>query len=323
MPRCQKEGLDYFPLDVNFFSDKKIKILKARYGVDGVTLYLYLLCEIYRAGYYIRLDDDSIFILSDDLNMSADKVKQVLNFLLERSLFERTLFQSDKVLTSAGIQKRFQLAVKERAKKNPIQIKGFWLLNEKETEPFIQVNPSRNNSGNYEDISRKNESHSPELSLKESKGKKSIIKHRQEPEKAPIPDDPKYASDSFEMQCVEALIKSCLETYTGSKVPESRKDKEKWADEIERMKRIDKRTEEEIQSALEYAITSPFWKSNIRSAGKFREKFEILIVQKNSRGKDTQIKDKNRFHNFDQRKDVDYETMMWKAVREGGGISGA
>ena len=99
MPRPQKNGLDYFPLDVTFFSDPKIKILKARYGVDGVSIYLYLLCEIYRAGYYLRFSDDSIYIRSSDLAMSAEKVTQVLNFLLERSLFDNTLFQSDKVLT--------------------------------------------------------------------------------------------------------------------------------------------------------------------------------------------------------------------------------
>ena len=67
MPRPQKAGIDYFPLDVNFFADKKVKILKARYGADGVAIYLYLLCEIYRAGYYIKFDDDALFITSDDL----------------------------------------------------------------------------------------------------------------------------------------------------------------------------------------------------------------------------------------------------------------
>lgn len=124
MSRPPKAGIDYFPLDVDFFTDKKIRILKARYGADGIAIYLYLLCEIYRAGYYIRFDDDMLFILSNDLGMSPDKVKQVLKFLLERSLLDSTLFQSDTILTSAGIQKRFQLAVKERARKKPIEVKA-------------------------------------------------------------------------------------------------------------------------------------------------------------------------------------------------------
>ena len=127
MARPRKEGMAYFSFDVDFFSNKKIKILKARYGSDGITIFLYLLCEIYKNGYYLKIDDDFEFIISDDLNMDCNKVKQVLNFLLERSLFDNKLFQSDKVLTSAGIQKRFQLAVKSRASKNPITIKDFWI----------------------------------------------------------------------------------------------------------------------------------------------------------------------------------------------------
>ena len=95
MPRPQKAGIDYFPLDVNFFSaDNRIKILKARFGADGITIFIYLLCEIYRAGYFMRFDEDALFVVSDDLSMSSDKVKQVLNFLLERSLFDNILFQT-------------------------------------------------------------------------------------------------------------------------------------------------------------------------------------------------------------------------------------
>lgn len=190
MPRPQKAGIDYFPLDVNFFADKKVKILKARYGADGVAIYLYLLCEIYRAGYYIKFDDDALFITSDDLGMSPDKVKQVLKFLLERSLFNDTLFQSDTILTSAGIQKRFQLAVKERAKKNPIEIKGFWLLDEAETESFIKVNPSLNFSRKNDSNSRKNPDKSQEESLKESKVKKSKEKESKGNISCTQPDKP-------------------------------------------------------------------------------------------------------------------------------------
>ena len=173
MSRPQKEGIDYFPFDIDFFSDPKIKILKARYGVDGIAIYMYLLCEIYRSGYYIRFNEDSQYLISDDLKMSPDKVMQVLKFLLERSLFDNKLFQSDAVLTSTGIQKRFQLAVKERAKKNPIQVEGFWILPEEKTEPFIKVNSFINKSGNNEDYSGKNSDTSRELSLKESKVKES------------------------------------------------------------------------------------------------------------------------------------------------------
>lgn len=171
----RKEGNKFFSLDVDFFSDKKIKILKARYGADGITLYIYLLCEIYKNGFYLRIDEDFEFIVSDDLNMNSDKVKQVLNFLLERSLFDNTLFQSDKVLTSAGIQERYQLMVKSRAVKNPITIERYWLLSEEETETFIKVNSFLNNSKNKEDNSKKNNLNSENNDIKEKKGKEKNI----------------------------------------------------------------------------------------------------------------------------------------------------
>ena len=174
MARQKKQGIDYFSLDCDFFSDRKIKILKSRYGADGITIFIYLLCEIYRNGYYIIVDDDFYYIVSDDLNMNSDKVKQVLTFLLERSMFDKQLFQSDAVLTSAGIQKRFQLAVKTRAKKNPIKVDRFWLLNEEETEPFIKVTHFEDNSENNTDNSKKNNDNSREESIKESKVNKNI-----------------------------------------------------------------------------------------------------------------------------------------------------
>ena len=171
MPRPRKNGLDYFPLDVDFLDDPKIKILKARYGRDGIVFYIYLLCEIYKQGYYLKVDDDFEYIISDDLKIDQNKAKQVLNFLLSRSLFDNTLFQSDKVLTSAGIQKRFQLAVKERARKNPIEVGRYWLLKEKDTEPFIKCTHFSDLSKKKESYSRNNDCNSTEKSLKKSKVK--------------------------------------------------------------------------------------------------------------------------------------------------------
>ena len=174
LARPKKNGLSYFPLDVDFFEDPKIKILRARYGRDGIVFYIYLLCEIYKQGYYIQVDDDFEYIISDDLKMDQNKAKQVLNFLLSRSLFDNTLFQSDKVLTSAGIQRRFQLAVKERARKNPIEVGRFWLLKKGETEPFIKCALFEGSSGKVEGFSGKNGGNSVEESLKKSKVNKSI-----------------------------------------------------------------------------------------------------------------------------------------------------
>ena len=111
-----------------------------------------------------------------------------------------------------------------------------------------------------------------------------------------------FPDGSFEIRCVDMLIGSCLKSFPNSKVPGTLAEKQKWAIEIDRMKRLDGRTEGEILQALYYAITDPFWQTNIRSAKKFREKFETLLVQ--SIGKRDKAKDFSHFrqnhYDFDQ-----------------------
>lgn len=79
MARPKLKGLLYFPLDIDFFEDNSIRIVRARYKSDGVIIYLYLLTQIYREGYYITTDDDFWYIVSSELGIDLNKVKQVLN----------------------------------------------------------------------------------------------------------------------------------------------------------------------------------------------------------------------------------------------------
>lgn len=171
MARPRLKGLLYFPFDIDFFEDNKIRILKARYKSDGVLIYLFLLCEIYREGYYIKVDDDFEYIISDELGIDQNKVKQVLNFLLKRSLFDNTLFSLDKVLTSAGIQRRYQLGIKERMRKSrtPLEVGRYWLLNEEDTEPFIKCTLFEDNPGKHRVFSGKNSLNSENNDTKKSK----------------------------------------------------------------------------------------------------------------------------------------------------------
>ena len=184
MARPQKEGLEYFSLDVDFFSDRKVKILKGRFGADGITYYLYLLCEIYKGhGYYLEVDEDFDYITSSELGMSPEKIGQMRKFLLERTLFDNKLFQSDTILTSTSIQRRFQLAVKSRASKNPVVVNPkFWLLSKEETQSFIKMHPILNNSEKKPDYSQKNPEDSENNAIKKRKENVVVVvvKEREE-----------------------------------------------------------------------------------------------------------------------------------------------
>lgn len=296
MPRPQKDGLDYFPLDVTFFTDPKIKILKARYGVDGIAVYVYLLCEIYRVGYYLQLNEDSIYIFSDDLKMSPEKVMQVLNFLLERSLFDNKLFQSDKVLTSAGIQKRFQLAVKERAKKNPVNAEGFWLLPPDKTEPFIKVHPHADNSGKNEDNSGKNNDSSQEESLKKSKEKESKE------------NKSKYISPEVQSTPGRTMYELVLLNGDKHLVYEA---------EIEKYRSLYPAVdvEQEFRKMIGWLDSHPKNRKTVRGIGKFINGW-LCRAQDSARPiQPEKEKSGNRFNNFPQR-EHDYENMIWNDMRK-------
>lgn len=177
MARPKKIGLDYFPFDVDFFSDKKIKRLRASYGVDGVAVYLYLLCEIYRNGYYVEYDDDLILDISDELNISTNALKQILNYLFSRSLLvmkESKLADPVKVITASSVQRRYQ-AAKKGAKRDIDVAAEFWVLKNEETESFIKVRLEKNFSENNDSFSENNSCKSQNNHTKESKGKESKV----------------------------------------------------------------------------------------------------------------------------------------------------
>lgn len=183
MSRTQSQGIEYFPFAVDFFTDNKVKILKARYGADGIAIYMYILCCIYREGYYTKVNDDFIFIISDDLHISSETVQQVMTFLLKRSMFNEQLFKSDAILTSDGIQERWQIAVAKRAQKTPIKVSDYWLLNEADTKPYIKVAHFSDSSAKNTFTSAKkalNSANYPQSKVKESKEEKIYKKESTE-----------------------------------------------------------------------------------------------------------------------------------------------
>lgn len=140
MARPIKKGLSYFPFDVDIFKDVKIRILMANYGANGVLLYIYLLTAIYNNGYYIKCNEDLLYVASADLGVSPQKAREIIQFCCKRSLFDDDLFRNRQALSSVGIQRRYQEMVKARAVKKTVKVQGkLWLLDCDETKNFIMV----------------------------------------------------------------------------------------------------------------------------------------------------------------------------------------
>nr|DAH03873.1 MAG TPA: protein of unknown function DUF4373 [Caudoviricetes sp.] len=107
MGRNRKLGLDYFSMDVDFFQDIRIRKLIKYQGGKAVTVYALLLCIIYKQGYYVRWDDELPFIISEQTGFEEAYIQEVFKCCLIVGLFSKKLYDSDKVITSKGIQERW------------------------------------------------------------------------------------------------------------------------------------------------------------------------------------------------------------------------
>ncbi len=129
MARPLKDGVDYFPLDVGFLADDKVKFLRWEFGAKGVVVWMVLMCRIYgENGYYIAWADDSCFMMSDGVGCGCtpEFVGEVVQGCLRRSLFDQGVYKAFGVLTSHGIQQRY---IRMISKRDEIRmIKDYFLL---------------------------------------------------------------------------------------------------------------------------------------------------------------------------------------------------
>ena len=119
MGRPTKQGIDYFPLDVGFFTDLKIRKISRACGSQSSSILICLLCNIYRNnGYYIVWDKDMPFVIADEVGVSEGAVNEVVIKAVQVGFFNEELFNKFNILTSNGIQKRYILATYQRKERS-------------------------------------------------------------------------------------------------------------------------------------------------------------------------------------------------------------
>lgn len=180
-----QEGIDYFPLDTGFLRDKKVLLIKGKYGAKGILILIHILSRIYEEhGYYIKWDDDDCFLSADAMGsgISPELTTQVVNECVVRSMFDEQLYNEFGILTSHGIQKRFVRAAKKR--ENIEFVEEYFLLdssNQKDIPKGI-LNKVTFLSSRVSGISKKVSGDSKKVSVrtqskvKESKVQESIVK---------------------------------------------------------------------------------------------------------------------------------------------------
>ena len=309
-----KEGITYFPLDCHL--DEKFDLIEAEYGLKAFSVVVKLFQRIYGGhGYYCEWNEDIALLFARQKCLSSSDagnnlIADIVAASIRRGIFSKELYEKYGVLTSRGIQKRYlDIVYKRKAVKME---KAYLLLSDAEIKGNVVL------IDHSDDRMIKNDVRIEQSKVKQSKKNTNVffVANGEPPATPPrklIPED------SFEMRCVNCLIDALVKNMPGAKVPKTAAERQKWAVEIEKMKRIDKRSEEEIQEALNYAVTAPFWKTNIRSTGKFRKQFETLLLQSRQRTDRNrqQAAPKNRFHNLEEH-GYDYDKMVWDMANRSG-----
>lgn len=183
MARPTKTGLDYYPMDVGFLRDKKVRLLRSEFGASSVLFVLYVLGKVYEGdGYFLAWDKDELLLAADELRETPTYISEVLQGCLKRSIFDERVFQAFDVLTSAGIQRRYLRGCEKR---DGIAIfNEYWLLNissKSDVPASIRAKLALVSlTGGNNDVNSPGNSETspgnPQSKVKESKGKESRVK---------------------------------------------------------------------------------------------------------------------------------------------------
>ena len=110
------DGINYFPVGVNFMEENAMEVIEAKYGIKGSAIVLKLLCKIYKEGYFIRWDEEQCLIFANKAGreVQAAEVQGIIEILFIKGIMDKNSYLENGILTSENIQKVWMEATKRR-----------------------------------------------------------------------------------------------------------------------------------------------------------------------------------------------------------------
>ena len=131
MARISKPGLDYFPLDVNFLQDRKVRRISCRHHAAGIAALTSLLCLIYKEkGYYILWNKDTLFDIAQEACCGEEEMQAIIDDCLSVGLFDDLIYKEYGVLTSQAIQEQYHKIITDSRRKYKLPLEHFWIIKE-------------------------------------------------------------------------------------------------------------------------------------------------------------------------------------------------
>ena len=260
MGRHTKQTVEYFPHYVNH--GKTLHILQHLYGNDGYAFF-YKLLEVLgdsEGHFYDCRDEISKEYLASKTHLSWISGAEILNKLNLMGIIDAELWDLGIIWMDSFVE-----SVKDAYRKRSVSVPE-----KPQASSFLPPEMQ------HDDISTAGST--------QSKVKESIVNNKPSPapETAPVIDQTETVITTTMAEAIplaQLMYDSILIIDPKFKTPKL----SKWADEIEKLIRIDCRSPGEIKSVIEWVYQDSFWRGNILSGGKLREKYTQLLAKMQSK----------------------------------------
>jgi phosphotransferase system IIB component len=217
MARPQKQGLDYFALDVNMGDEAEL--IEAEHGMAGFAVLIKMFQKIYREGYFYEWNEKNQLLFSSRTCIDKNKIINIIDDCIKWEIFDGNLYDKYKILTSKRIQEQYVAAVYKRV--NVEMVKDYILIdindiNDRSNITLIGISDDRNaDTTDVSDV-QSTQSKVNEIKLNEIKvyntifevyNNQNIIVHRK------LTDKIKNAIDKALRNDGEDIILEAIERY--------------------------------------------------------------------------------------------------------------
>lgn len=252
--------MQWFKHDTDATQDAKLKKLIIKYFDRGYAIYFHCLeliaGDLSESNLTFELEHDSE-IIADNLHIqgTAEKsgiaiVEEIMRYIVELGLFQET---SGRIFCFK-LLKRLDLSMSSSAKFRQL------IKEAKENHDIVMIESCHCHDNIMQDKNRIDD---------------MTIDKKEEPAQAPIP---------LEAYTFANLLYTLHRDKIDQGYRKTDADIRRWAIDIERIYRIDKRTWTDIELAILWIKTpGQFWAANIMSGKKLREKFPTIWAQMNTK----------------------------------------
>ena len=149
------DGINYFPVGVNFMEENAMEVIEAKYGIKGPAIVLKLLCKIYKEGYFIRWDEEQCLIFANKAGREVQvaEVQGIIEILFIKGIMDRNSYLENGILTSENIQKVWMEATKRR-KRELSELPYLMVKTEKENDKPEKESGKPDNASTQQEIER-------------------------------------------------------------------------------------------------------------------------------------------------------------------------